>query len=221
MKARTLPDLSLERAVGPGRIVCGVDEVGRGPLAGPVMAAAVILPPEGLPPELVPFVTDSKQVSIETRERIAPALRACAVAWAVAEASVAEIEATNILRAALLAMERAVAALGVVPDAALVDGNKAPGLACPVTCVVKGDSRSQSIAAASILAKVARDAEMARLALAYPAYGWERNAGYPTAEHRAALLRHGITPHHRKTFGPVKALLDAAQKNPLPVGERV
>jgi ribonuclease HII len=202
-RVRTLPDLSLERALGPGLVICGVDEVGRGPLAGPVTAAAVILPPGGLPPELAARVNDSKALSHELREEVAPEIRAHAVAYAVAEASVAEIEELNILHASMLAMRRAVLALAVRPDAALVDGNRAPDLPCTVQCVVKGDARSQSIAAASILAKVDRDALMEALARDYPHYGWERNAGYPTPEHLEALARHGVTPHHRRKFAPV------------------
>jgi ribonuclease HII len=204
---RTLPDLSFEIACGPGRVVCGVDEVGRGPLAGPVTAAAVILRPGGLPPELAARVNDSKALSIEMRERIAPGIREHALAWAIAEASVAEIDNLNILRAALLAMKRAVEALGRTPDVALVDGRIAPDLACAVQCIVKGDALSQSIACASILAKIDRDDKMAELARDFPEYGWDRNAGYPTPEHKAALAKHGVTPHHRRSFAPVKQQL--------------
>lgn len=204
---RTIPDLSFEASFGPGRIVCGIDEVGRGPLAGPVTAAAVILPPGGLPPELAARVNDSKVLSHDLRERIEPAIRAHALAWAIAEASVQEIDDLNILKAALLAMKRAVAQLTPQPDAALVDGRIAPDIPCTVQCIVKGDSLSQSIACASILAKVSRDSVMERLALDYPQYGWERNAGYPTPEHKAALVRYGVTPHHRRSFAPVRQQL--------------
>jgi len=205
------PDLSLEIAFGAGRVVCGLDEVGRGPLAGPVTAGAVILPPAGLPPEIAAGINDSKKLTDAERERLAPEIRIHALAWAVAEASVAEIEEVNILRAALLAMRRAFLKLGVVPDAALVDGKIAPDLPCEIRCVVKGDSLSQSIAAASILAKVDRDRMMRRLASEHPGYGWERNAGYPTPEHLAAIAKMGITPHHRRKFAPIRQHIEATE----------
>ncbi|MFD1626131.1 ribonuclease HII [Azospirillum griseum] len=203
---RSRPDLSLEIAFGPGRRVCGIDEVGRGPLAGPVVAAAVVLPPDGLPPEIAALIDDSKAMARRLREEIEPAIRAHALAFAIAEASAREIDDLNIHKATLLAMKRAHAALpGLPPDAALVDGKFTPDIGCEALAVVKGDSRSQSIACASILAKVARDNEMLRLAAVHPHYGWERNAGYPTPEHLAALQRHGVTPHHRVSFAPVRA----------------
>lgn len=205
---RSRPDLSLEAAFGPGRVVCGLDEVGRGPLAGPVTAAAVILPPGGFPPAIAARVDDSKRLSDAAREALAPEIRASALAWAVAEASVEEIADLNILRAALLAMRRAFLALSPIPDAALVDGKIAPDLPCEIRCVVKGDSLSQSIAAASILAKVDRDRVMRRLASAHPGYGWERNAGYPTPEHLAAVRELGVTPHHRREFAPIRQHLE-------------
>lgn len=206
-KLRPGPDLTFESAFGAGRIVCGIDEVGRGPLAGPVTAAAVILPSHGLPPDLAAAINDSKLLSPEVRIALEPEIRSHAVAFAVAEANVDEIDRLNILRAALLAMKRAFEALAVRPDAALVDGKIAPDLPCAVQCVVKGDSLSQSIAAASILAKVARDRVMERLAEDFPQYGWDRNAGYPTPEHKAALQTHGVTPHHRRSFAPVRQQL--------------
>jgi len=187
--------------------VCGVDEVGRGPLAGPVVAAAVILPAQGLPDALAGAITDSKLLSAAERERLEPGLRGHAL-FGLGEASVEEIDRLNILQASLLAMTRAVAALPEVPDHALIDGRFIPtGLPCPGTALIGGDRTSLSIAAASIIAKVARDRTMAELARAYPPYGWEHNAGYPTAEHRTALLRHGVTPWHRRSFGPVRAVL--------------
>ena len=198
------PDFTFETAAGHGTtaLVCGVDEVGRGPLAGPVVAAAAILPHDGLPAWLVEAIDDSKAVKRALREDLAPAL--CEHAWiALGAASVAEIDTMNILRASHLAMERAIAGLGIPPDLALVDGNLLPALPCRGQAVVKGDARCLSIAAASIVAKVARDREMAALALEFPGYGWERNAGYGTAEHRAALARLGPTPHHRRSFAPV------------------
>lgn len=196
-----MPDFTLEHAAG-GR-VAGVDEVGRGPLAGPVVAAAVVFP-RGVPPELAALLDDSKKLTPAQRARALAALRASGMAEiGIGAASVAEILRWNILGASLLAMRRAVWHLPVPPDHALVDGDRAPDLACPVHCVVGGDGRSLSIAAASIAAKVVRDRAMARLAQRYPGYGWERNAGYPTAAHRAALETLGVTPHHRAGFGPV------------------
>lgn len=183
--------------------VAGVDEAGRGPLAGPVVAAAVILDPDRIPPGL----NDSKRLTPARREALAPEIRAQAL-WALGLASVQEIDALNILRASHLAMCRALAALPARPDLALVDGNLLPReLPCPGQAVVKGDSRSLSIAAASILAKVERDRIMAGLDRECPGYGWAENAGYPTASHRQALIRLGPTPHHRRSFGPVRKVL--------------
>ena len=183
--------------------IAGVDEAGRGPLAGPVMAAAVILDPANP----VEGLKDSKQLSPERREELAHRIRADAVAWAVAECSVAEIDALNILRASLLAMARAVTALPVVPEHVFVDGNKAPTIALPVTAVVRGDQTILSIAAASILAKVARDKLMVQMDSDYPGYGFARHKGYPSRAHVEALKRLGVTPIHRRTFQPVKGLL--------------
>lgn len=183
----------------PGR-VCGVDEAGRGPLAGPVVAAAVIL--DGDRP--IPGLNDSKQLSAARREALAPLIRERALAWAVAEASVEEVDRLNIYHASHLAMCRAVAALGVAPELALVDGNRLPrDLPCPGRAEVKGDARFAAIAAASILAKTARDAQMQALARVYPQYGFERHMGYPTPAHLAALQAHGPCPIHRRSFGPV------------------
>jgi ribonuclease HII len=200
---KTMPDLSREGRLG--RLVAGIDEVGRGPLAGPVVAAAVILDPENLPAEL-DGLDDSKVLSAEARLRYALVIRRVA-RIGIGAASVSEIDRLNILQATMLAMTRAVAALGILPDAALVDGNRAPKLACRVETLIGGDALSLSIAAASVVAKVIRDGAMASLARRYDRYGWERNAGYPTAEHRAALVLHGITPHHRRSFAPVRAVL--------------
>ena len=194
------PETALAREVaGP---VAGVDEAGRGPWAGPVVAAAVILDSARLPAG----ITDSKQLSKARRESLYPAILAAAevgIGWA----SAAEIDALNILQATYLAMQRAIAALPRAPGAALVDGNRAPPLPCPCRTLIKGDALSLSIAAASIVAKVSRDREMTRLAAEHPAYGWERNAGYGTAEHQAALARFGPTAHHRRSFAPIRALL--------------
>ena len=195
-----MTDLALERARrGP---VAGIDEAGRGPWAGPVVAAAVVLDAGSVPVG----VTDSKRLSRGRREALFAALRASA-RIGVGAASVAEIDRLNILEATLIAMRRAVDDLGVPPAHALVDGNRAPELSCPATAVVGGDARSLSIAAASIVAKVTRDRIMARLARRYPGFGWERNAGYGTPEHRAALARLGVTPHHRRSFAPIARLL--------------
>ncbi len=205
-----MPNFALEKAAG-GR-VAGVDEVGRGPLAGPVVAAAVVFP-TGVPRKLAGMLDDSKKLSAEQRVAAFTALRASGRAEiALGAASVAEIDRLNILHAALLAMCRAVARLPAPPDLALVDGNQRPQLTCPVQCVVGGDARCLSIAAASIVAKVVRDRAMARLAVRFPGYGWETNAGYATAFHRTALRRLGATPHHRPTFFSVAQLrLDLAE----------
>jgi ribonuclease HII len=207
-----LPDFSLEAAEG-GR-VAGVDEAGRGPLAGPVMAAAVVFP-HGVPPGLAGLLDDSKALSPARREAAFAALLAAGasglVEYAIAAASAAEIGRLNILRATHLAMARAVARLPTPPDLVLVDGNRAPPLTLPLRCVVGGDALSLSIAAASILAKVVRDRAMARLDPRWPDYGFARHAGYPTQAHRQALARHGPCPHHRRGFGPVDAALAAGR----------
>jgi ribonuclease HII len=199
-----MPNFDLEKAAG-GR-VAGVDEVGRGPLAGPVLAAAVVFT-KRVPAKLARLIDDSKKLSPEQRALAFAALLACPIAEiAVGAASVDEIGRLNILHAALLAMRRAVERLPTVPDLALVDGNRPPALPCPTQCVVNGDAISLSIAAASIVAKVLRDRGMARLGARFPGYGWEANAGYGTAFHRAALLRLGPTPHHRRDFGTVRLM---------------
>lgn len=202
---RPLPDLSFEQAAGRAgaRLVAGVDEVGRGPLAGPVMAAAVVLDLARLPEGL----TDSKALSAARRRQLAGEIHAsCAVGMGLA--SVEEIDAINICEAAHLAMCRALAALPARPDFALIDGNALPaGLPCPGEAVIKGDARALSIAAASIVAKVARDALMVDLGQHFPGYGWEKNAGYGTKAHLQALQDLGVTPHHRRSFRPVHNIL--------------
>jgi ribonuclease HII len=199
-----MPDYSIESAHG-GR-VAGVDEAGRGPLAGPVVAAAVVFL-RGVPSGLAALLDDSKKLSAEERQAAYAALLTSGAAEiAVGAASVAEIARLNILHASLLAMSRSVARLRLVPDLALVDGNATPKLGCAVRCVVGGDALCLSIAAASIVAKVVRDRAMARLAQRCPGYGWECNAGYATASHRAALRRLGPTRHHREAFGLVREL---------------
>lgn len=201
----TTPNFELEQALiahGYPR-VAGVDEVGRGPLAGPVVAAAVILNPQDIPEGL----NDSKKLTARRRLALDADLRARSE-YAIAEASVAEIDDLNILYASHLAMERAVAALKPAPDYLLIDGNLIPkGLTVPAQAVVKGDAKSVSIAAASILAKNWRDQVMVDLAQQHPGYGWETNAGYPSKQHREALQNLGVTPHHRRSFKPVHNIL--------------
>ncbi|MBN8438799.1 MAG: ribonuclease HII [Candidatus Accumulibacter sp.] len=190
----------------PEGLLCGVDEAGRGPLAGPVVAAAVILDPA----RPIVGLNDSKKLSAGRRVMLADEIRLRALAWAVAEASVEEIDRINILQASLLAMQRAVAALvaghGVIPERVQVDGNRCPMLLYPVEAVVGGDGKIAAIAAASILAKTVRDAGMRELHLAYPQYGFDRHMGYPTAQHLRALVEHGASPHHRRSYGPVARL---------------
>lgn len=185
-------------------LVAGVDEVGRGPLAGPVVAAAVILDPmrpiEGL--------TDSKKLSAKQRERLFPLIQERALAWALGRAEVEEIDAINILHASMLAMQRAVQALKIAPSLALIDGNRCPELACAARAIIKGDLSEPAISAASIIAKVARDREMVELDKLYPGYGLAGHAGYPTAAHLKALNELGPTIIHRRSFGPVRRLLE-------------
>jgi ribonuclease HII len=190
----------LKARVGP---ICGVDEAGRGPLAGPVVAAAVILNRKRVPKGL----NDSKQLTPENREDLFPRIMAMAIAVGVGEASVDEIDLINIRQATHLAMARAVRALAIAADFALVDGNDPPALPCQCDTIVDGDARSVSIAAASIIAKVTRDRQMAALHETHPGYGWITNKGYSTEEHIAALNRLGPCIHHRRSFAPVHRLL--------------
>ncbi len=202
---RQSPNFSFEtKALAHGATrVAGVDEVGRGPLAGPVTAAAVVLDPTNIPPGL----DDSKRLTPRRRETLYEALMTSA-AVGVAHASVAEIDAHNILRASHIAMRRAVAALSPPPDHLLIDGNMIPtGCTVSAEAIVKGDGRSLSIAAASIVAKVVRDRIMVGLAQQHPGYGWETNAGYPSKSHISALQSLGVTPHHRRSFKPVHNIL--------------
>ena len=187
-------------------LIAGVDEVGRGPLAGPVIAAAVILDPA----RPIAGLADSKKLSPARRERLALDIRANALAWALGRAEVAEIDRLNIFQASLLAMRRAIEALPMTPDRVLVDGKHCPPLACPCTAIVKGDATVPAISAASILAKVTRDAELRKLHDRYPRYDFARHKGYPTAVHREALRRYGPCPEHRRSFAPVAAALQAA-----------
>jgi ribonuclease HII len=196
------PDFVLEQ--NHQGIVAGIDEAGRGPWAGPVVAAAVVLDRAALPAG----IDDSKALSARRRAELFDDVMASARVG-VGEASVSEIDDLNILAATMLAMARATAALGEPPDHILVDGNRLPELPCPGTAVVGGDRLSLSIAAASIIAKVTRDRLMASLAVDYPGYGWERSAGYGTAQHRDGLAKFGVTPHHRRSFAPIRRLLEA------------
>ncbi|NBO19009.1 MAG: ribonuclease HII [Proteobacteria bacterium] len=200
-KAGARPNWSHEKALGG--VVAGVDEAGRGPWAGPVTAAAVILNPKKRYPKL----DDSKKLDAETREALYVTITESSQ-WAVGHASVDEIDSINILEATKLAMARAVAQLSPAPCVALIDGNRAPQLPCRAVALVGGDGLSLSVAAASVIAKVTRDRIMAQLALEHPGYGWERNAGYGTALHQEALARLGVTPHHRRSFRPIRELLE-------------
>ncbi|HEY1991536.1 MAG TPA: ribonuclease HII [Gammaproteobacteria bacterium] len=187
-----------------GRHVAGVDEVGRGPLAGPVYAAAVILHPD----RPIRGLKDSKLLTAERREELAVQIRERALAWAVAYADHEEIDRINILRASLLAMSRAVAALAVEPDEVQVDGNHCPVVKQPVTAIIMGDSKVKAIGAASIVAKVERDAVMRRMHALYPQYGFDEHKGYSTPAHLDALKRHGACPIHRRSFAPVRECLE-------------
>jgi len=198
MKNITKPNFVLEAdCIWP---VAGVDEVGRGPLAGPVLAAAVILNPTSIPDGLA----DSKVLTRSNREFLDIALRKSGAHISLGAASVPEIDKLNILSATLLAMKRAIMSLRISPGSVLVDGTQAPALPCQTSTVIGGDSRSLSIAAASIIAKVARDRLMSRLSHRYPIYGWNKNAGYATAAHRTVLKKYGPTPHHRMSFAPLR-----------------
>ncbi len=196
-----MPDFAFETELGCR--VAGVDEVGRGPLAGPVTAAAVVLDPKCIPDGL----NDSKKLTAKRRLELYRQLLDCADV-SIAHASVAEIDEVNILRASHLAMERAIAGLQVLPEHVLIDGNMIPrGLHLPATTLVKGDSRSISISAASIVAKVCRDCVLVDLAQQHPGYGWETNMGYGSKKHMEALQKLGVTPHHRRSFKPVHNML--------------
>lgn len=193
-------------------LVCGVDEAGRGPLAGAVFAAAVILDPA----HPIDGLDDSKKLSARRREALEILIQQHALAWAVAQASAAEIDQINILQATLLAMKRAVEALRILPTEVLVDGQHCPKILIPARAIVKGDALEPAISAASILAKTARDRDLMRLHEIYPEYGFDRHKGYPTHDHLAALARHGITTEHRRSYAPVRRCMLAAQCEPLP-----
>jgi len=187
-------------------LIAGVDEAGRGPLAGAVIAAAVILDPQ----RPIDGVTDSKKLTAKKRERLELEIKQHAIAWALGRAEVEEIDEINILQASLLAMSRAVAALSIAPAHVQVDGNQCPSVHCTVEAIVKGDALIPAIGAASILAKVARDRELLVLDEQYPQYGFAQHKGYPTKAHVSALEAHGVSPVHRRTFGPVRRLCDVA-----------
>ncbi|MEX0693481.1 MAG: ribonuclease HII [Rhodospirillales bacterium] len=204
-----MPDFSFERAAakaGHARI-CGVDEAGRGPLAGPVVAAAVVLDAARLGEPVWQKLDDSKKMSAAARGTLFARIMDSADVG-VGICDVDEIDRLNILGATMQAMAKAVAGLSAPPELALIDGNRKPVLACAALTIVKGDAKSLSVAAASVIAKVTRDRIMAELAEQFPGYGWERNAGYGTTEHMAALSSLGATPHHRKSFAPVRKMLD-------------
>ena len=185
------------------RLIAGVDEAGRGPLAGPVFAAAVILNPHAP----IDGIADSKALTAKMRNRLDKEIRTHALAWAIARAEVEEIDSLNILQASLLAMRRAVQTLSITPELVLVDGNQCPVLDCPVEAIVKGDQTVTAIGAASILAKVARDQEMMDLDAQYPGYGFAQHKGYPTKSHVSALNILGISPVHRRSYAPVRNVL--------------
>lgn len=185
------------------QLICGVDEAGRGPLAGAVYAAAVILNPD----RPILGLADSKKLSEKKRDFLSIEIKQHALAWAIASSSVAEIDSINILQASLLAMKRAIEQLQVIADIVLVDGNKCPNIHLPCEAIVKGDSKIQAISAASILAKTARDAELYVLHEQYPQYGFAKHKGYPTAEHLKMLTLHGVSPIHRLSYAPVKNLM--------------
>ncbi|MBO4582522.1 MAG: ribonuclease HII [Alphaproteobacteria bacterium] len=203
-----IADFSIENEIGQS-LIAGVDEAGRGPLCGPVVAAAVIFPNRDI--EIPVVIRDSKKMSSAQRATAYDWITKNTI-WAVGECSPAEIDELNILWASMRAMERAVVAMSQVPEICLVDGNRVPA-ALHGRAVVKGDAKSLSIAAASIIAKETRDKIMRDLASRFPQYGWDRNAGYPTPEHLTAIEKYGITPHHRRSFGPVKNAVQSGEKS--------
>ena len=205
-----MPDFSHEKACQTNGLVFGIDEAGRGPWCGPVVAACVCFPNFKIDPDLAIQINDSKKLSATKREKLFPLIMSSGAYVGIGQASAQEIDALNILQATFLAMHRALenaAQKGYQANFALIDGNRLPKWTIPCQCLIKGDSLSLSIAAASIVAKVTRDHIMQELAKDYPQYGWEKNAGYGTADHIAALHKHGVTPHHRKTYKPVAELL--------------
>ncbi len=203
--AAVQPQLSASLFDTTGELVCGVDEAGRGPLAGPVFAAAVILDPS----RPIAGLRDSKKLPEAKRDALAEIIKRDAKAWAIAQCSAAEIDELNILQATMLAMRRAIEALSVAPTLALIDGNRCPVCTVRTEAIVKGDDKVAEISAASILAKTARDAVLVQLHSQYPDYGFDQHKGYPTPLHLARLQVHGVTPEHRRSYAPVRKLLDA------------
>jgi ribonuclease HII len=203
-----MPDYSFENQAKKNgyKIVCGIDEAGRGPWAGPVTAAAVVLDPALLSYELLNQLDDSKKIKRAQQKAIFDEIH-LKIIYGIGQASVEEIDDINILQATFLAMRRALKALCVFPDYALVDGNRLPSLNCSSEAIIKGDSKSYTIAAASIIAKVTRDLNMVVLSQQHPGYGWERNSGYGTKEHQAALVSLGVTSAHRKSYAPIRKIL--------------
>lgn len=210
-----MPDFAHELSCGSG-LIFGIDEAGRGPWCGPVVAACVCFPDFKIDAELASQINDSKKLSASKREKLFPLIMNSGAYIGIGQASAEEIDQMNILQATFLAMKRALddsACKGYRADFALIDGNRLPKWDIPCQCLIKGDSLSLSIAAASIVAKVTRDHIMQALAKEYPQYGWDKNAGYGTADHIAALHQYGVTPHHRKTYQPIKELLSIDDKN--------
>lgn len=206
IEQRIVPEIminDIDIDLSPYRLIAGVDEAGRGPLVGAVVAAAVILDQQ----QPIGGLNDSKKLSPSKREQLAEQIKSRALGWAICSVEADEIDRINILQASLLAMKRAVESLPQMPDFALIDGNKLPQLDCASAAIVKGDARVEAIAAASILAKVERDAQMQALHLQYPQYEFDRHKGYPTKVHMALLQRHGACPQHRKSFAPVRRVL--------------
>ena len=205
-----MPDFSFEHQCGAQGLIFGFDEAGRGPWCGPVVAACVCWPNFEISAELASAINDSKKLSATKREKLFPLIMQSNAIVGVGQASAQEIDDINILRASFLAMHRAmesVIAKGFSPAYALIDGNKLPNWKMPMQAIIGGDAKSLSIAAASIIAKVTRDHIMADLAKDYPQYGWDKNAGYGTKDHQTALAQYGITPHHRRTYAPIKKLI--------------
>ncbi len=205
-KMADLQTLSLfPESTADAEIICGADEAGRGPIAGPVYAAAVILDPDNP----IEGLRDSKKLSEKQRDALAPEIKRKAKAWAIASCTIEEIDRLNILWASMLAMKRAIESLPVKPTVALIDGNRTPkGLTVPAEAIVKGDAKVSEISAASILAKTARDAMMMELHARYPEYGFDRHKGYPTAYHLQQLEKHGVSPVHRRSYAPVCRILE-------------
>ncbi len=208
-----MPDFACEKTIAAAKLIAGVDEAGRGPWAGPVVAGAVVFPNLEISDSLARGLDDSKKLTAAKREALFDELRRSNALIGCGMASVEEIDAMNILQATFLAMRRAVESLSAVPDFAIVDGNKIPPeLPCPARFLIKGDALSLSVAAASIVAKVTRDRLMRDLAKEFPYYGWEKNAGYGTKAHQDGLAAHGVCVHHRKSYAPVQRILASGQK---------